>query len=395
MPDRREFLKRSFLLGAAAMSVSSPMISAQESSTLAETPATIPPTPPEIHVLKMQQIRKTAVPARKITIPDVEGFKVLKGDFHIHTLFSDGLVMPKDRVDEAVDNGLDVIAITDHIEYRPFLGGRAFPLKDDSDNHNRPYEIAKPHADSKKLILLRGAEITKSQLPPGHLNALFVDDINPIAAAVDDWQKMLQVTVDQGGFVLWNHPGWESQLPRSKPMQFFPEHEEAYKKGLIHGVEAFNGVCLDFYPVVLNWCNERDLAVFANSDIHQSEWNTYGHQNPLRPMTLILARERTHDAVKEAFFARRTIGFAAGMVFGRDPWVSALFRSCVDVKKVDVSTYRLKNNSDIPCAVQAGGVVCDLPPQTTRELNRAPNVEKLSVLNWMAATNQPVTIELP
>lgn len=390
MADRREFLKRSLVFGAAALTASSSsVISAQEpeaSSTesLAET-----------HVLKMKHIVKTASAPRKIAIPNVDEFQVLKGDFHIHTLFSDGLVMPKDRVDEAVDNGLDVIAITDHIEYRPFLGGKAFPLKEDSDNHNRPYEIAKPYADSKKLILVRGAEITKSQLPPGHLNALFVEDINPIAAAVNDWQKMLQVAVDQGGFVLWNHPGWESQLPRIKPMQFFPEHEEAYKKGLIHGVEAFNGVCLDFYPVVLNWCNDRNLAVFANSDIHKSEWNTYGHQNPLRPITLILAKERTHDAIKEAFFARRTIGFAAGMIFGRDPWVPALFRSCVEVKKVDVSTCQLKNNSDLPCTIQAGGVVCELAPQTARELYCAPNVKKLSVLNWLVATNQPLTIDLP
>ena len=55
---------------------------------------------------------------RTITIPDTAGFKVLK-DFHMHTLFSDGQVMPADRVNEAVQNGLDVIAITDHIECVP------------------------------------------------------------------------------------------------------------------------------------------------------------------------------------------------------------------------------------------------------------------------------------
>lgn len=47
------------------------------------------------------------------------GFHVLKCDFHTHTIFSDGRVWPTMRVDEAWKDGLDAIAITDHIEVRP------------------------------------------------------------------------------------------------------------------------------------------------------------------------------------------------------------------------------------------------------------------------------------
>ena len=54
-----------------------------------------------------------------IRIPDVDGFHVLKCDFHTHTIFSDGRVWPTMRVDEAWKDGLDAIAITDHIEVRP------------------------------------------------------------------------------------------------------------------------------------------------------------------------------------------------------------------------------------------------------------------------------------
>ncbi|HOI80411.1 MAG TPA: PHP domain-containing protein, partial [Petrimonas sp.] len=49
-----------------------------------------------------------------IVIPDVNGFKVLKCDFHMHTVFSDGDVWPTVRVQEAWREGLDAIAITDH-----------------------------------------------------------------------------------------------------------------------------------------------------------------------------------------------------------------------------------------------------------------------------------------
>jgi predicted metal-dependent phosphoesterase TrpH len=176
----------------------------------------------------------------------VDEFKVLKGDFHIHTLFSDGLVMPKDRITEAVDNGLDVIAITDHIEYRPYLGGNSassIKLLDRNDDHNLSYDIAKPEADKQNLILVRGTEITKSVFPPGHFNALFIEDANAIAAVVDDWRKMLAVATDQGGFVQWNHPGWVANagLKAGEAMYFPQEHEEAVKKGHLHGVEIFNG----------------------------------------------------------------------------------------------------------------------------------------------------------
>src|SRR4030042_5681465 len=54
----------------------------------------------------------------KINIPDITGYKTLKCDFHMHTVFSDGDVWPTFRVNEAWRDGLDAIAITDHIEYR-------------------------------------------------------------------------------------------------------------------------------------------------------------------------------------------------------------------------------------------------------------------------------------
>ena len=65
--------------------------------------------------------------------PDIPGFKTLKCDFHMHTVFSDGNVWPTVRVDEAVREGLDVIAITDHIEYQPHR-------LDVPTNHHRPFE---------------------------------------------------------------------------------------------------------------------------------------------------------------------------------------------------------------------------------------------------------------
>ena len=52
-----------------------------------------------------------------INLPDIPGYITLKCDFHMHTVFSDGNVWPTVRIDEAIRDGLDAIAITDHLEY--------------------------------------------------------------------------------------------------------------------------------------------------------------------------------------------------------------------------------------------------------------------------------------
>jgi hypothetical protein len=328
----------------------------------------------------------------------VEGYKVLKGDFHIHTLFSDGSVMPKDRVFEAVNNGLDIISITDHIEFRPMLGkdGACKLAGEQGNDFNIWYNMARHEAEQKGILLVRGAEITKRTMPPGHLNVLFATDNNPIVAAVDDWKKMLLIAKEQGAFILWNHPGWESPtsggIERGAPLRFTDAHEEVYNQGLLHGIELFNG--WEYYPVVSDWCNERNLAIFVNSDIHRSEWDTYGIQNPLRPITLVLAKERTLDSVKEALFDRRTVGWAAGMLWGRDPWMPALFNASVNIQSITPGTLELTNNSSLPISVTLGGIIFDLPKDVKRQVYRAANTKTLMVANWMTGMNKPLEISL-
>ena len=391
MSNRREFLKTMTVSGAA-VTVSAFLDSAAGADTVPPPIAAEP-----CYTVSMRQIESPAIPRREIVIPDVEGFQVLKGDYHIHTLFSDGDVMPADRVAEAYQNGLDAIAITDHIEYRPFFGGGGrFPLRERNDDYNLSYEIAKPVADSKKLLLVRGTEITKSRMPPGHFNALFVEDVNPIAAEVADWRKMLRTAVEQGGFIQWNHPGWAAPgsggLEHGEPMRFTAEHEEAHQQGLMHGIEIFNGS--EYYPIVSDWCNERDLAVIANSDIHRTELTAYGIHNPLRPITLALAKERSVESLREAFFAKRTIGWAAGMLWGREPWLAALFRASVEIKPVNPGVLRFTNKSSLPCTVSVGNMTCDLPKDSPRQVARPKDGDRLFVTNWFMGTFRPLEIAL-
>jgi len=393
MTNRRNFLKSVALMGVATtLPVHNLFAQSTENTALAAVS----------HHREMAPIRK---PPRVITIPDVDEFKVLKGDFHMHTLFSDGSVMPQDRVREAVDNGLDVISITEHINSAIFrvypnihdvvtitdhLGSRAPRI-----DQNIPDILAKPEAEKNELILIRGVEIaTRNTTRELHLNCLFAQDINAIAEANDrrtlfaddnEWQKMLAVSAEQGGFNFWNHPNPSF----GDPLRIFDELENIRKNGLLHGIEVFNGT--SYYPFALDWCNERDLVPVTVTDIHQSDWNTYGNQNPLRPMSLILAKDRSYESVKEAFFAKRIVGWAANMVLGRSPWVEQLFKSSVAIEKT-TSGLSLRNLCDIPCFIQADGR--SYPLAELGATATIPGSPKLTVTNWFVGMTTPLEIDL-
>lgn len=271
---------------------------------------------------------------KEIKIPDIPGYKTLKCDFHMHTIFSDGSVWPTERVNEAWAEGLDAIAITDHIENQPskkFIGG----------DHNSSYEIALPTAKEKDIILIRGGEITRS-MPPGHLNGLFLKDVN--ALDTPDAKDAIKAVADQGGFILWNHPGWKAQQPDT--CLWMDMHQELFDEGLLHGIEVFNEK--EWYPIVLDWCREKDLAVIGNSDIHGVNSHYYNVETNYRPMTLVFATERSEEAIKEAMFARRTIAWFDNKLAGDEVLVEQLVKASLQVKPKEKDSISIKNLSCIP-----------------------------------------------
>ena len=257
---------------------------------------------------------------KTLHIPDIQGYQTLKGDFHTHTVFSDGSVWPEIRIMEAWKEGLDVIAITDHLEYLPHKENLVF-------DHNTSYELARELALEQNILLVRGTEITRS-MPPGHLNALFLEDANPVLH--ENPRKQLEEAVSQGAFIIWNHPGWKSQQPDTTI--WWELHTEFLEDGLIHGVEVSNSG--EWYPVALDWCRDRELAVFANSDVHAPIDLQYDLSQPYshRPITLVFAEQRTIEGVKEALFERRTVGFLGDQLMGPEDLIVSLFNASVRIK---------------------------------------------------------------
>ena len=286
------------------------------------------------------------VPARhEIVLPDIPGYKTLKCDFHIHTVFSDGVVWPTMRVDEAWEDGLDAIAITDHIE--------GHPKKLPGQNHHA-YEIALPVAKAKQIILIKGGEISRG-MPPGHLNALFVTDVN--ALNVPDYMDAIKEAVRQGGFILWNHPGWRKQQP--EVTRWMAEHEAIWEKGWMHGIEVFNEK--EWYPEALQWASDKKLAIIGNSDIHDAFNKRYNRELfPVRPVTLVFAKERTEASIKEAMFARLTATLFFNKLIGPKEYIDPLIKQSVHVSDPFLYQdgyiyFEVKNSSDIEFTLEKPG----------------------------------------
>lgn len=284
-----------------------------------------------------------------IMIPEVNGYRVLKCDFHTHTVFSDGHVWPNVRNQEAWEEGLDALAITDHIEYTPHS-------KDVKVAHNRGYELLKESAARNNLILVKGSEITRNT-PPGHFNAIYIDDASGFIAERDSEQdrEAVMKAAAQNAFIFWNHPGWQPGIEGS--YEWIDLVDDLHRNKALHGIEVING--FGIHLKALDWCIDKGLTVLGSSDIHNLVAHDYDRSKDYvhRTMTLVMAEDRTPEGIREALDAGRTVAWASKYLAGKEENVRALFNACVELQpshfKEERSNgnnshyYEIRNNSDL------------------------------------------------
>ncbi|MGC8830188.1 MAG: Sb-PDE family phosphodiesterase [Verrucomicrobiia bacterium] len=253
----------------------------------------------------------------EIPFPDIPGYITLKCDFHSHTVFSDGLVWPTIRIEEAWREGLDAIAISDHIEYLPHTNDMII-------KHGRSYQLTTNLAGSLDILVIPAAEITRGE-PPGHWNALFVTNINALVQT--NYFDAVSNAFAQGAFIFWNHPGWKQ--PDWKSV-WYKEQETVYRRGHLAGIEIVNGDTYD--PIAHRWCIEKNLTIIGNTDIHNPigmDYETGGGNH--RPMTLVFATQRTLNGIREALFERRTAVWYENILFGDEQYLAPLFYRSIQI----------------------------------------------------------------
>jgi hypothetical protein len=303
-----------------------------------------------------------SVDDRTIVFPDTAEYQTLVVDLHTHSVFSDGHVWPKIRVAEALKDCLDGLAITEHLEYQPH---RADLLNPD---RNRAYIEAASAAEGSELMVIRGSEITR-EAPAGHINAIFIEDANKLLnvtnppedksdvlgyyTAANQWpaQSAVEAAHQQGAFIFWNHPDWTRQAPDGIA-RINDFHADNAKKGILNGIEIANG---DYYSEeAFAIALEHDLAVIGVSDVHDLiDWDYKPHEGGHRPVTLVLAKDKSIAALKEGLFAKRTIVWSRNTLMGRAPELIPILQASLSTSNLtyrpdtSIAIVTISNNSDM------------------------------------------------
>ena len=322
---------------------------------------------------------------RIINFPNTEKYKVIVADLHTHSVFSDGAVWPNVRVEEAVRDGIDLLAITEHLEYQPHIDDIPHP------DRNRSFDIAEDIAKNKDLTVINGAEITR-MFPPGHINAIFIEDANKLiyldeakiseakeilkevpeesltnyedlswledAALASLWpvKSALIEARNQNAFTFWNHPAWSSEEFIGQPM-LREIHKEFFRDNLLHGIEVANG---DGYSdEAFRIALEYGLTVLGTSDVHGLiDWDYPSSIGAHRPVTLILSESNSIDAIKSSLFSGKTVVWFKNNLIGLEDNILELTNSYLKAKKVeilensDIARVEIENVSDVRFIIQ-------------------------------------------
>ena len=332
---------------------------------------------------------------RALQFPDIPGYNTMKCDFHQHTVFSDGSVWPDIRVMEALADGLDAISLTEHLEYQPHKQDIPHP------DRNRSYEIAVKEARDHDLIIVRGSEITR-KMPPGHCNAIFIEDANKML--IEDSVAVFREAKRQNAFVFWNHPNWVSQ--RKDGMATMTDmHRMLIKEKLLDGIEVANAET--YSDEALQIALDNNLTIMGCSDIHKLiDWDHDVPHGGHRPITLVFAKQRTAEAIKDGLINRRTVVSYKDLLIGRNEFLLPLLQASVQISsakydgKSNVLLVELENRTSATFTLfnksgytfhDHGDVVTIGPNSKTtvmvKTINRLESVElKFQVMN---AVNAP------
>ena len=280
---------------------------------------------------------------RKIEFPDLPGFKTVVCDLHMHSVFSDGSVWPDIRIDEAKKDGVDVIAVTEHLEYQPW--------KEDIPNpdRNRSFEYHSYFAKDTDVMVVNGSEITRD-MPPGHANAIFIKDANKLL--VENPIDAFKEARKQDAFIFWNHPYWISQSPdASVPISEF--HYALIEDGLIEGIEVVNDTT--FSNEAMQLALDYDLTMLGTSDIHGIvDWQYKIPSGGHRPVTLVFVAEKTESSLKKALRDGQTVVWFNKKLIGKDDFLVPLIEASLKIEYAkyiqnsSVVHVVITNNSDAP-----------------------------------------------
>ncbi len=320
--------------------------------------------------------------ARRIDFPaTAKGEQVLAIDTHTHTSFSDGVVWPTFRLWEAEQDHLAAYAVTDHLDYQRYKADIRV------DDHNRPFAIAAEEAKriGSRTQPIPGTEITRD-LPWGHFNALFLANAN--ALPVDETMKgdpraALKAARAQGAFIIWNHawvfPGLEGVAADQMPAG----HGALLSEGLLDAMEIANS--LQYSAAAFDVALKNGLAVIGASDVHTAiDVDSQIPEGQHRTATLVLAKDGSLPAIREALARKRTAAIFRQSLYGRERELSEIVGGALRIASrkraesflaKDIVEIELANDASMPLQLRFTSAA----PLTSPRVVTVPAHGKLTV----------------
>lgn len=233
-------------------------------------------------------------------LPAPAGLQWIAGDFHAHTVHSDGSLSIGELAARAVSNGLDFLAVTDH---------------NTTSHHAHLPAVGARH----DVILVPGQEVTTAR---GHANALgdvgWVDFRRPTAT----WQEQVSAA---GGVMSVNHAiagdcSWLHPMPQG-----------SHAVELWHSSSLRDPAATSVWTLWRRW--DASAVPIGGSDFHRpGQGIVLGG-----PTTWVASEDRTPEAVVDAVRAGRTAISLGAALPGGDGVLTApvLLRLDGDVLAVD------------------------------------------------------------
>jgi hypothetical protein len=157
----------------------------------------------------------------------------------------------------------------------------------------------------------------------------------------------------------------------------------------------------EFYPKALTRAWKYNFFVSSNTDIHHPSAERYQRYGERRNMTLIFAKDKSVESLREAIDARRTLAYSYGTLAGEESLLRKFFEASVSVRQISTDKKGRRqiivtNNSSMEWwLVREGRKAEILEPNSSIILGeRTTTSNTFTLVNTWCGEDKHLTVEL-
>jgi len=287
--------------------------------------------------------------------------RILWGDIHGHSSFSDGTGLPEDYLDYARDvAGLDLVALTDHDHWGlPFLD-------QDPDLWQRIVGETRAHHQPERFVTLLGYEWTSWIY--GHRHVLYFDDTGPLLSSIDtryEHPEELWRGLEGRDAITMAHHSAGGPIATDWSIAPDPRFELVTEVVSVHGSsEAADSPSLIYRPVAGNFVRDAldrgyRFGFVGSGDSHDGHPGLSQLASPSGGLAAIMSETLTREGVLEALRARRAYATNGARIILRVRLERALMGATVAAGSGGTLAVRVTGTAPITALelVRSGSVV--------------------------------------